>query len=669
MPQEDNNVPDKDGAPDDAARSDTSGPLDMVRRGLYARQEPADFKKRQQLLHRLGLTRRPQGDLEQKEDTLAVTKYRNLAWQRAKRTARLFRFSGLLFFVIIALIWVAILVVWYRSSVTVTEEQAQITLTAPAEFTAGEEIEYLVHYENASRVDWLNTEVVFTEPRGFSFRSSDRELERVGGQLVLALGTLKSKERGEIRIRGQLIGEQNETAVARVDLVLTPENFPGGRFSNQALLATTITALSLDVGIAIPNDAASGERVVATLNVRNLSNQDLMGVYVKLKPAPGSQLLVDDADFTPGFMRTVSEWYIESLPSLETRELRFVFVVAGQPGEQRVIEVESGIQQDDDRFVQRRLNQVVQISAIEVTVQQVYNGTTGPLIVEAGQHVDGVVRYSNVGTVGLKDVIVKVKIEGTGFDSSSLVLPAGAYDSQTRTITWTAATVSELAVVQPQQEGEIPFSFTVLPTEKFPTNAETGKNNVIVSTATVDSPDLPAPPGQVREVISDQAVLSIQTNALLAADAFYDDGRLGITSTGPVPPEVGERTTYTVRLRIGTTLNDVSSVNVRAVLPDGVSFTGEKYVTGGDVSFNDRTGELTWVFVQLPGLTGRAIPPQELHAQVAITPGENVRGRSLDLLNKAEITFTDQFTDEEISLNLTELPSTETASPSRGEVQ
>lgn len=641
----------------------------VTRRGLYAREEPPDLQERERELQRLGVRRQPIL-LENETGTITSAKYKNIALLRAKRWGRVLRFSGLLALILVLLIAAVVVTVWYRSLQAVGEAQVALVVAAPQEFTAGEEIIYTVSYGNESRVAWHNVELVFTPPRGFTYRGSNTQIEQLGRQVALKVGSLASGAGGELHVRGQLIGEQNETATARADLTLTPENFPGGRFLKSSVLATTITALPLDVSLDIPSDAASGERAVATITARNLSNQELNGVYVRLTPAPGLQLAPEDSDFSPDFNAVGNEWLLPRLASLEQAEQVFVFRVEGQTGEKRVIDIEAGIRQGEEDFVQRELTHVVTVSATEVVVEQLYNGSAGPLTVNAGETVNGVVRYHNVGSVGLTGVIADVLFEGLVFDPGSLALGGrGSYDPVARRVHWSAATVPELAVVQPQQSGELSFSFRVLATERLPTSGVEVKNHVLVTTATVDSPDLPTPAGQPRRVISDRAVLSLRSDLILDTTALYDDGRLGITSTGPLPPRVGETTSYTLRFRIGTTLNDVSGVQLTAVLPDGVRHTGKRYLTGGEVAFNERTGELVWTIPFIEGLTGRAVPHQELHVQVEITPGEDKRGQAVSLLNKLVLQAVDQFTDEILTTSVSEYPNTSTASSSKGTVQ
>lgn len=650
-------------------RKDEEDRLAIIRRRLYARDEPPELRQREQELQRLGVTRQSQRP-ENEAGTIVSARYKNLALLRAKRWGRVLRFSGLLTLILVVIIAAVVTTFWYRSLQTVTEAQVALTITAPQEFTAGEEILYVVRYGNDSRVDWTNVELIFTPPRGFTYRGSNAEIEQIGRQVMLKAGALASGGSGELHVRGQLIGEQNETASSMAELFLTPENFPSGKFLKSSALATTITALPLEVSLNIPGDAASGERAVGTIAARNLSNQTLNGVYVRLLPAPGVQLAPEDPDFSLGFSAVGTEWLLPTLDSLSESEVTFVFRVEGQTGEKRVIDVEAGIRQAGEDFVQRELTHVLTVSATEVVVEQLYNGSAGPLTVRAGETVQGVVRYHNVGSVGLTGVIVDVSFEGLTFDAGSLDLDGhGSYDPVTRRVRWSAASVPELAVVQPQQSGELTFSFRVLPTDLLPTTGGEIKNHVLVTTATVDSPALPAPVGQPRRVISDRAVLSLRSDLILQATALYDDGRLGLTSTGPLPPRVGEITSYTIRFRVGTTLNDVSGVQLTGVLPDGVRHTGKQYATSGEVAFNERTGELVWTMPFMEGLTGRAAPHQELHVQVEITPGEDKRDQEVALLNKVLLEAVDQFTDEALAESVSAFPSTGTAALGKGSVQ
>lgn len=642
--------------------------IGRLHRQLYERREPSEFKRRRRALSP-AIGAGYEGLRSDESELAAERGFTDVLAARTRQRRKIIKW-------VIAIIGLGLLfggaaaaTLWYRVGRQVELEQVKLSIEAPESISAGDEVTYQINYGNTSRVALEDLELIFTPPPGFRYAASQPEFVINNKQYSLQLGRLQASGSGQVTISGRLLGEKGVAAQAQAELLVTPENFPGGRFVQTAVHSISIASVPLEVSIEAATEAAHGERVLAKVRVRNLSGAPIEGAYLKTSPSEGIQLGVDDQDFSPDFSVVNSEWQLPQLDPLTEVERQLVMFVEGRPGERRNLLIEAGVQAGEDRFVQRELNHVVTITESELSVEQLYNGSADPQVVVAGQEVEGLVRYQNVGNVGITNVIVKVSFEGVGLNPATLDLPAGAYDPIARTITWSAATVPGLATLQPQQLGELKFSFEILETNQLPKEGEAVSNLALVTTATIDSPDLLVPVGTERVVVSDRAVLSLETEMTLGVDSFYDDGRLDITSTGPLPPEVGEETTYTVRLRLGSTLNNIGDVRVTAVLPDGVRYTDQTYKTGGEVSYNERTGEVVWSLPQVAGLTGRTSPPQELHFQVAITPGEHQRGGEVQFLNRLMGSGTDLFTDQTVTIQVDNLPTTETASPKQGKVE
>ncbi|MEX1998008.1 MAG: hypothetical protein WEA04_05055 [Candidatus Andersenbacteria bacterium] len=642
--------------------------LSQLKRELYARDESKTITNRGEELHHLGIRRQvlPPAIVSKEEPTVA---FESLITKRAKRRRRVLLGAGGISLLIFLFGSAVAGTLWYRLRQTVKQEQIRVELTAPTEFTTGETITYRAQLRNDSYVDWENVELVFEPPRGFRYRESSHELQRNNKQYTATLNTLASGQEATVEINGQLLGEHNASLVARAEVVFTPKNFPSGRFTKSTLATTVITLVPIDVAIDATDEAQSGERLLVTVQVRNNSPNTLEGAYLRINPAPGMEVAPEDAQFSPGFSVVDSRWELGVLEPLANVQRQLVVYVEGEPSERRTLDVELGIQDGEEEFIQRSVAHLITITASALAVEQVYNDQSNSLIVTPEERISGVIRYTNIGTGGLKNVVIKVAFEGTGIDPASLRLPAGAYDPTTRTITWTAASVSALATVQPRQEGSVSYEFQILPAAGFPTSGDDAKNNVLTAIATIDSPDLITPTGQQRNLVSDRSVLSIATTLSLETDAFYDDGRLGIESSGPLPPRAGEQTTYTLRFRLGSTLNDMGDVKLVAVLPDGVRYMDKIYKTAGEVTFNERTGEIIWTLPTLAGLTARALPGEELQAQIAITPAEHQRGQSITFLNRLTAEGTDLFTENSIQTQITSFPTTETAVRNKGTVE
>lgn len=650
--------------------------LRRLQKELYAKDEGPEITLRRKELSSLGRKIPTGSDQDPSE---APTAFEDVMTKRSRKRRQLYMILagvvGLVVIFVVALLATRA----FRSSRQVHEEQISITIQGPSDVVSGGEAEYRIAYKNDSRVNWESVEVVAQLPEGLHLSATEPAAEGpedsgvVNRELVWRIGNVAEGQGGEVKVRGRLSGEEGAVAVIQAEVTLTPENFPSGRFSKKALLSSTISALPIQISVDAAQTAGSGERIRGVIHVQNLGAEALAGVVLTVAPAPGVELSLEDAEFSSGYDPVSGSWELSPIPSLGEVTRTIIFSVAGQPGEKRQMEITVGVHEPDVEgqankvvYIQRRLTHVVAVSASELTITQVYNGSKEGLTVFPKGKVKGEVRYANIGTVGMRNAIVTLQFEGSGLDVESLDLREGAFDPRTNKITWTAASVPQLSVLQPGATGTLVFEFSVLPSDKF---SSTEKNAALIGIATIDSQDLPTPVGQAKKVISDRAVLSIGTDLTLVPTAFYDDGRLGITSTGPVPPKVGQTTTYTVRLRLGSALNDAGEVKVTAVLPEGVDYTGKTVVSKGSAEFDDRSREVQWDIPLLEGGTGRTKPAEELYFQVGVTPGANLKNQTIPFVTRLLGEGQDQFIEERVTVEVKELPSTETASPGNGSVE
>ena len=81
--------------------------------------------------------------------------------------------------------------------------------------------------------------------------------------------------------------------------------------------------------------------------------------------------------------------------------------------------------------------------------------------------------------------------------------------------------------------------------------------------------------------------------------------------------------------------------------PSMVRFLGLVSPNQSGVTFNDRTGELSWRMGSvLAGLNNRKM----ITIRIGVTPSPNSVGLTLDLMNRGEFTARDAFTNTEIKL-------------------
>lgn len=642
--------------------------LQMLTRQLYARQEPTELIERTK---KLGEVPARQGKaFASADEEVQPAVFADILNERTRRHRRLIQWIGIGAAVFIVFGAAVGATLWYRSSHQLTQQHMSVQLNGPGEFTSGQEINYTFTYENKSRVEWKNVSLVILPPSGFQYISAEPVAKAEGPTYAMSLPDVAAGAKGQAVLHGRLIGQLNSAALTKATITVSPANAPKSQFTADANLTTTIRSVPVDVAIEASSSASQGERLLAIVHVRNVSQENINNLYLSLNAPPGVQLAVDDKEFSSDFSVADGQWELPPIKPLEEVKRTLVYYIDGQAGEQRSLTVQVGLLQDKNKVVQRELTQVISVTASALSVQQLFNDQLGDQVVTAGDSIKTLVQYRNTGTTGLRNVVVKVVFDGEGLDTATLKLPkGGAYDPITKTITWTSSTVPDLALLPANKSGEVEYDFSILPTEKFAAGSDKGTDNSLVATASVDSADIATPLGQEKKIVSDRSTLAIASQFSLDATAFYDDGRLGLPSTGPIPPKVGETTAYTIRFRLGSTLNDMTDVELNAVLPDGVKYTDKTYQTTGEVDFNERTGQITWKVPILSGLTGRTIPAPELNVQVSITPGENQRDQEIPFLNSVTVTGKDTFVSKTISSALKDFPSTRTANPEKYKVE
>lgn len=638
--------------------------ISMLRRNLYSKQEPEELKKR---TRELLTPAQPKVFPESVERTTPPLV--NVMSIKAMRRRKILVRTSLGVLALGIFIGGIFLTTWYRSTQQVKQSHIGLQIESPEHFTAGGQLIYKLTVTNNSKVDWGDVLLVFTTPTGFTYESSTPSGTASEQNITVTLPPLLEGASSTFTVVGRLVGEEGTTALSRAEVTVSPAKFPKEKIVHSQTATTLISAIPLEVSIEAGKSAAVGERIAAVIHVRNLSETEITGAVLKLTPDPGMQLAIEDTGFSAEFSVVDSFWRLPPLKPLDEVVRYSVLYVSGNSGDQRELGVAVTQEQKNQTFTLRKISHVVSVTSSQLSVVQMFNNdASGTIAVNSGARVDGVVEYKNTGTNGLTDAIVKVKFEGTGLDASSITLNSGAYDPVANSITWTAASVPALGRILPGAGGKITYSFNTLPYDKIPLTPN-GKNQQLIATASLDSPDLPKPTGQIRQVVSGRFYIPITTDILLGTDAFYDDGRLGITSTGPLPPKVGEQTTYTLRTRLGSSLNDIENAKVTIILPDGVSYTKNMYKTAGEVEFNERTNTLVWAIPLLEGLTGRAVPLHELNMQIAITPGANVRGKVVPFIQSLSVAGTDSFTDKPLQASLSDLPTTRSADSKKGDVE
>jgi hypothetical protein len=533
---------------------------------------------------------------------------------------------------------------WIKDS-SFSDTKVIIEMSGPTEIDSSKTASYIIKYNNNNRIAIKDAEIILNHSDNFQ-PEENAKLEPAGyGSSRIKLGEIKGHGQGELELKGKFYAPQDYIIYMKTLLNYTPGNF-NSPFQAQNQIAVKVKASPLELRVDAPREAASGENVEYNIDYKNLSIRSFGDLRVKVEYPDGFEF--KEADPVPTEGKEI--WYVGNLDLNQSGHITIKGIMTGIKDEAKIIKVSLGNLGSDGIFTNySQKEEITKIKSLPLSIVQRTEGTTDN-VTNPGGRVYYILNYKNEGDVGLRDVIITLEIKTNVLDFSKLELDNGSYDSSKSTFTWKAGDIPGLKNLEPGQRGEIRVSIPVV--NVVPVKNTEDKNFTINSIAKIDSPDIPTPLGSNKTIASSQLSVKLNSKVILEAKGYYNDAN--IKNSGPIPPQVGEETTYTLHWLITNVSNDISNTQVTAFLPTGVKWKGKTYPNSENINYNERTNEITWQVGRLDNGVGILNSPREVSFQIGITPESNQVKKILTILNVSTLTAKDLFTTKDINVEIKE---------------
>lgn len=518
---------------------------------------------------------------------------------------------------------------------TFWERQSAVTVSieGPQNVASAEPVSFRVAYQNDSWTSVSDMTLTLTLPETFQPEVTPG-LVVTGRKAEVKLGDLEKNGTGQYELKGKFYGSKGQKGNIDATLRYMPQA-TSSHFETKTTLGVTLATSPLLFEIEGPLELVNGQELDYVVTYENRSNETLNNLRIALTYPTGFQFLSADQKTESGN----NNWYLSSLAPNQKGKIVVHGLLSGSRDEFKRLQGKVGILQGDGTIqVYSETERATKMIASPLSLSQTVNGQTDVTIFP-GDLLAYSLKYRNDAAIGMRDVVITQSIDTTYLDVAKLTLDSGAYDPTSKQIIWRAADVKELAQLARGQEGELTFTIPVL--SSFTLSPETGKSIVIRSLATIDSPDVPAITLGNKIIGSNTLLLKLGALAGFQVTPFYTDKFE--PNSGPLPPVVGQETTYTVRLRIDNSSNDLAQSRAVVAFPSGVRYKGKSFPRDATLSLNERTNELTWEIGTVSPST-----PRELVFQVAVTPNESQIGKAVELVKRATFTAKDTFTNREV---------------------
>jgi hypothetical protein len=551
---------------------------------------------------------------------------------------RFFLFS-LVFFVIAAGIAGYSL---FNKRIVVSPDNVSVSVFGPVSVKGGEELPVQVLIENKNTVGLNSVQLTTDFPDGTRYVSNPgQKLERI----IKPLGVVDPAEVRTETMKALVFGKENEKKVISFSVRFRIEG-SDAVFTKTKKFQVGLTTPPLTFTVSTLGEATPGQDLNFDVNLKSNSPAPLGGELFRIDYPAG--FVFKSSNPAPSFNDNI--WLLGDMNLGDVKNISIVGTLLGENDQRKVFHLTSGVGTDKDKYT---IGTIFGDSETTVTIKKPFLGIN--MFVNRTNTPNPVIDAWDVNTVNvnwintLKNKIVDAEIE-IGIEGSVVnkktVTPQddGLYDSFKNTIFWDKRVEPNLESIPPGGKGTVLFTFDLTPYSA----EHRYKNPVITLSASVKGKriDENSVPEEIKFISSKKVKISTQMN-FVSIGRYYDTS---IKNRGPLPPKIGQETTYTITWRMKNTVNSVSGAEVTASIPLSVRWTGEVFPTGAPVSYNPTSHKVTWKLGDVKEGRGYVDEPAEVSFQVGLLPGLSQRAKSPQLLSESVLNATDDFTGSNLSV-------------------
>jgi len=530
--------------------------------------------------------------------------------------------SVLMVFAILTVFAGAYVVVEKRKEAT---RDFNIQFVVPQRIAAGDTVSYNVMYENDTKNELRDVDFTIEYPKGAMVQNGPQDFEEISSQTKRE-ERIEAGKKGEVAFETLLFGALGDTRDITIRIEYRKENSNAvSRIEKEAKIE--ISSLPLALKFTFPSKVNLGEEMEFTLTYFSTSSNAFPFLQLAVTYPDTFRFLGAD----PPSSQDDSSWDIGILSPQASGEIKIRGVFAGEAGKEHVFIAELGSKAGEAFTLFSSQERKVIASLPSFFLTQSLGGTRTSVVKPGGTY-EWEIGYRNMSGEILEHLEILVFFEGEGFDFSSLEPRGGVFLSSQKALRWDENTGEELTLLEPREEGRLGFAISLKNT--LPIKESDDKNFTIRTRVAA----------RVRGVTlaEDMQEFKIASRFELYQRGFWSTGPFD--NSGPLPPRVGEKTTYTISWQIFNSSNELSGVVVRGAIPSFATWEGQVVPANEDITFNTTTGEIIWNIGNLKNGIGVVLPVRQVSFQIGIIPSESDSGKVLELIGGANAVGRDTFT-------------------------
>ena len=276
------------------------------------------------------------------------------------------------------------------------------------------------------------------------------------------------------------------------------------------------------------------------------------------------------------------------------------------------------------------------------------NGDNKDSAIDWGSELEYVINYKNTSDSDLENVSITAILNSDYLDWESLDDNFnGLIDEGTNFITWDKKIIPSLAKLDVGQEGRISFKIRVV---DFNEEIIENDDYSIASEVFLNSDSFEViieEEGEESELINSNIIINKINSPVdfLTLARYYNEAG-EVVGSGPLPPFVGETTSYQIVWSLKSLTANSKNILIKTTLPPGVEWAQGIVADDQDLIFNDTTRQVVWKINNLEKMENSIAK-----FNVLITPDVSQVGKIVTLNNTITLIAEDIYSQGRINLN------------------
>jgi len=526
---------------------------------------------------------------------------------------------------------------YYYQRNVYSKEVLKLEILGSEEVQAFDEIEYVVKYKNNGNTVLEEPVLTFQYPENsFPGDNNSKRLEK-------ALEDIYPGEEKTFSFNARIFGKENETERAEAALKYRPKNLKAF-YESKTTFTTKIKFVPLTLGFDLPSKIESGKEFQFYLNYFSNSDWPLPNLRLKIEYPSGFEFIKSQ----PQALEK-TEWNLPVLNKTEGGRIEIKGRVSGDVGQQKILKATLGLWREGEFTLLKDLTKGIDLEESSLSIFQQINSASR-YFADMGDVLHYEIFFRNVGEGSFRDLFLVSKLDGKVFDFETIKTESGKFNIGDNSIVWDWRDVPMLQFLGQGEEGKVEFWINLKKDWQVSSPQDKNlslKNKVIISQ------------------ISEEFETKINSKLEISQKGFFQDEIFG--NSGPVPPKIGESTTYTIVWQAKNYYNDVKDIKVKAVLPREVKLTGKIFPEDSRLTFDSQSREIVWEVGDLEAGKGVSNEAPNVSFQVSLNPESYQIGQAPEICGRAKISGGDDWTGKMLEATSPAIDTTLSAGQSIGE--